>query len=145
MQAAMFNGRPAIRPSNNFASKVCMKGSSKCYHVEITVNDREPEDAALRRFRRAVTSAKVVYEVRRRRTFENRQDILKRKTRERGLFKRIPDPETWTETRGTMEPSPFGDMFGEPEDIFAADAAFNRNQTSKSGLSPSWLIPHPVW
>eukprot|EP01025_Chloroclados_australasicus_P058555 TRINITY_DN73660_c0_g1_i1.p2 TRINITY_DN73660_c0_g1~~TRINITY_DN73660_c0_g1_i1.p2 ORF type:complete len:102 (+),score=3.79 TRINITY_DN73660_c0_g1_i1:31-306(+) len=41
MQAPLLNGRPAIRASNNTASKVCMKGSSKCYHVEITVNDRE--------------------------------------------------------------------------------------------------------
>ena len=35
--------------------------------------------------------------------------------------RRVPDPDSWTDTKGTMEPSPFGDLFGEPQDIFAAD------------------------
>lgn len=33
-------------------------------HVQVTVNEREPEDMALRRFRRLCGAAKVVYEVR---------------------------------------------------------------------------------
>lgn len=37
------------------------------------------------------------------------------------VCRRIPDPESWTDNRGTMEPSPFGDLFGEPQDIFAVD------------------------
>eukprot|EP00892_Ulva_mutabilis_P010316 jgi/Ulvmu1/7657/UM038_0086.1 len=112
-----------LGPGNRTGAKISMKGN-KCYHVEISVNEREPEDSALRRFRRAVSSSKVVYEVRRRRTFENPQDIKKRKMKEKGLFKRVPDPESWTDNRGTMEPSPFGDLFGEPQDIFADVSKF---------------------
>lgn len=37
------------------------------------------------------------------------------------VCRRVPDPESWTDNRGTMEPSPFGDLFGEPQDIFAGD------------------------
>lgn len=45
----------------------------------------EPFDAAMRRFRRKVTNAGVINEVKRRRTFENSQDIKKRKEKERHL------------------------------------------------------------
>jgi hypothetical protein len=33
----------------------------------------------------------------------------------------LDDPDTWIEVRGEMEPSPFDDLFWEPEDIFGGE------------------------
>lgn len=30
------------------------------------------------------------------------------------------EPEEWTEVRGVMDPSPFGDMFTDPNDVFGS-------------------------
>ncbi len=49
------------------------------------MRDDEPQDVALKRFRREVSAAGLVQEVRRRRYFENSVDLKKRKTRESRL------------------------------------------------------------
>ena len=52
------------------------KGS---YQAEVTVGENENGESAIRRFRRAVMSSGHINETRRRRYFENVQDIKKRK------------------------------------------------------------------
>mmetsp|Transcript_1847 Transcript_1847/g.7432 ORF Transcript_1847/g.7432 Transcript_1847/m.7432 type:complete len:111 (-) Transcript_1847:240-572(-) len=52
------------------------KGS---YQAEVTVGENENGESAIRRFRRAVMSSGHINETRRRRYFENPQDIKKRK------------------------------------------------------------------
>jgi len=49
------------------------------YQTEINVGEGENGEAALRRFRKQVMNSGHINEVRRRRYFENKQDILKRK------------------------------------------------------------------
>uniref|UniRef100_A0A061R4Y4 Small subunit ribosomal protein S21 n=1 Tax=Tetraselmis sp. GSL018 TaxID=582737 RepID=A0A061R4Y4_9CHLO len=109
---------PAVQ--NNTSSRLSMK-SKGTFNVEVVVGENEPADLALRRFRRAVNSAGVIAEAKRRRRFEDHQDILKRKTKELRLkkSKKFIRPPTWEEARGTMEPAPFADLFGEPDDIFS--------------------------
>ena len=46
------------------------------------MDDNEPEERLLNRFRREVMRAGVIQECKRRRFFENKQDEKKRKTRE---------------------------------------------------------------
>jgi len=53
-------GAPASTPS-----RVHAPHAERACPSQITVNEKEPEDAALRRFRRACGAAKIVYEVRR--------------------------------------------------------------------------------
>ncbi|CAL5370431.1 unnamed protein product [Camellia sinensis] len=52
------------------------------YNVQVIVDDNEPEEKLLNRFRREVMRAGVIQECKRRRFFENKQDEKKRKTRE---------------------------------------------------------------
>lgn len=54
------------------------------YNVQIVVDEDEPEESLLRRFRREVSKAGVIQECRRRRFFENTQEEKKRKQREAG-------------------------------------------------------------
>jgi hypothetical protein len=59
--------------------------------------------------------------VKHRRNFEDKQDVIKRKAKELRLkkSKKYIRPPTWEETNSTVDPAPFADMFGEPDDIFA--------------------------
>ncbi|KAK9749824.1 hypothetical protein RND81_02G153200 [Saponaria officinalis] len=52
------------------------------YNVQIMVDDNEPEERLIGRFRREVMRAGVIQECKRRRHFENKQDKEKRKSRE---------------------------------------------------------------
>ncbi|GFS30798.1 hypothetical protein Acr_00g0014150 [Actinidia rufa] len=52
------------------------------YNVQVIVEDDEPEEKLLGRFRREVMRAGVIQECKRRRFFENKQEEKKRKTRE---------------------------------------------------------------
>ncbi|CAK9175126.1 unnamed protein product [Ilex paraguariensis] len=52
------------------------------YNVQVVVDDNEPEEKLLNRFRREVMRAGVIQECKRRRFYENKQDEKKRKTRE---------------------------------------------------------------
>ena len=52
------------------------------YNVQIIVEENEPEEKLINRFRRQVLRAGVIQECKRRRWFENSQDKRKRKSRE---------------------------------------------------------------
>ncbi|CAN4082296.1 unnamed protein product [Withania somnifera] len=65
------------------------------YNVQVIVEDNEPEEKLLGRFRREVMKAGVIQECKRRRFFENKQDKDKRKSREaarRNRRRRGPPP-----------------------------------------------------
>ncbi|XP_074294300.1 small ribosomal subunit protein bS21c-like [Silene latifolia] len=74
---------------------------NSAYNVQVLVDDNEPEEKLLNRFRREVMRAGVIQECKRRRYFENKQDEKKRKSREaakrnsrmrRGYQPRVPFP-----------------------------------------------------
>lgn len=91
------------------------------YQVDIVVGPDEPQDSAMKRFRREVMSAGLVQEVRRRRNFENSVDKKKRKEKDCRIKTRRDrkfPPRTYSQTMAP-EPSPFNDMFGTPDDLFA--------------------------
>ncbi|XP_027352083.1 30S ribosomal protein S21, chloroplastic-like [Abrus precatorius] len=52
------------------------------YNVQVVVDENEPEERLLNRFRREVMKAGIIQECKRRRFFENKQEEKKRKTRE---------------------------------------------------------------
>ncbi|KAK1369768.1 PERQ amino acid-rich with GYF domain-containing protein 2-like [Heracleum sosnowskyi] len=52
------------------------------YNVQVIVDDNEPEEKLLGRFRREVMRAGIIQECKRRKYHENKQDEKKRKTRE---------------------------------------------------------------
>ncbi|XXG41958.1 hypothetical protein AAC387_Pa01g2319 [Persea americana] len=75
------------------------------YNVQIVVNEDEPDEALLRRFRRQVSKAGVIQECKRRRFFENSHEEKKRKAREAGKRNR----RRWS-----------GPRFASPKDVDAA-------------------------
>lgn len=89
--------------------------------LQVVVGPDEPQDSAMKRFRREVMSAGLVQEVRRRRYFENSVDARKRKEKDCRIKTRRDrkfPPRTYSQTMAP-EPSPFNDMFGTPDDLFA--------------------------
>uniref|UniRef100_A0A2P2L838 Structural constituent of ribosome n=1 Tax=Rhizophora mucronata TaxID=61149 RepID=A0A2P2L838_RHIMU len=68
-----------ICPSLAYANTLFFRSA---YNVQVIVDDNEPEERLLNRFRREVMKAGVIQECKRRRFFENRQDEKKRKSRE---------------------------------------------------------------
>ncbi|KAL9228421.1 hypothetical protein vseg_004006 [Gypsophila vaccaria] len=69
------------------------------YNVQVVVEDNEPEDRLLGRFRREVFRAGVIQESKRRRFFENSQQKKKRKSREaaKKYRARRPRPKVLTQ------------------------------------------------
>lgn len=65
----------SLSPSNNFLS-------ASPFNVQVVVEDDEPEERLLNRFRREVMRAGIIQECKRRRFHENKQDEKKRKVRE---------------------------------------------------------------
>lgn len=105
---------------NGNASRLFMK-SKGTFNFEVVVGQNEPGDSAVRRFRRAANSIGLIQEVKRRRYFEDTQDIIKRKVKELRLkkSKKFVQPPTWEATHSTADPAPFADLFGEPDDVFS--------------------------
>ncbi|XP_031252410.1 30S ribosomal protein S21, chloroplastic isoform X1 [Pistacia vera] len=68
-----------ICPSLVYANTLFFKSA---YNVQVIVDENEPEERLLNRFRREVMKAGVIQECKRRRFYENKQDEKKRKTRE---------------------------------------------------------------
>ncbi|XP_057996704.1 30S ribosomal protein S21, chloroplastic isoform X2 [Hevea brasiliensis] len=68
-----------ICPSLAYANTLFFKSA---YNVQVIVDENEPEERLLNRFRREVLRAGVIQECKRRRFFENKQDEKKRKSRE---------------------------------------------------------------
>lgn len=68
-----------ICPSLAYANTLFFKSA---YNVQVVVEDNEPEERLINRFRREVMKAGVIQECKRRRFFENTQESKKRKSRE---------------------------------------------------------------
>ncbi|KAK1294581.1 hypothetical protein QJS10_CPA16g00272 [Acorus calamus] len=68
-----------LYPSLGRANTLCLNAG---YNVQIVVEEDEPEEALLRRFRREVFRAGVIQECKRRRFFEDKHDKRKRKAKE---------------------------------------------------------------
>ncbi|PKU63288.1 30S ribosomal protein S21, chloroplastic [Dendrobium catenatum] len=68
-----------VNPALVYANFLYFKSG---YNVQIFVEENEPEEVLLRRFRREVSKAGIIQECKRRRFFENKHDELKRKKRE---------------------------------------------------------------
>ncbi|MED6132275.1 hypothetical protein PIB30_017542 [Stylosanthes scabra] len=64
------------------------------YNVEVVVDENEPEEKLLNRFRREVMKAGVIQECRRRRYHEDTQDKRKRKSREAAKRNRRRRPQS---------------------------------------------------
>ncbi|KAM3364091.1 30S ribosomal protein S21, chloroplastic [Capsicum galapagoense] len=81
-----------VCPSLAYANTLYFRSA---YNVQVIVDDNEPEEKLLGRFRREVMKAGVIQECKRRRFFENKQDKDKRKSREaarRNRRRRGPPP-----------------------------------------------------
>eukprot|EP00256_Glycine_max_P049323 XP_006604143.2 30S ribosomal protein S21, chloroplastic [Glycine max] len=66
-------------PSHAHANTLFFRSA---YNVQVVVDENEPEERLLNRFRREVMRAGVIQECKRRRFFENKQEEKKRKNRE---------------------------------------------------------------
>ncbi|KAF5769998.1 putative ribosomal protein S21 [Helianthus annuus] len=88
-----------VCPSFAYANTLYFRSA---YNVQVIVEDNEPEEKLLGRFRREVMKAGVIQECKRRRYFENKQEEKKRKHREaakrnrrrRGPFRNFNDEKT---------------------------------------------------
>ncbi|XP_071707769.1 small ribosomal subunit protein bS21c-like [Rutidosis leptorrhynchoides] len=83
------NSNSNSNSSNELMSVVCPSLAyantlyfNSAYNVQVIVEDNEPEEKLLGRFRREVMKAGVIQECKRRRYFENKQEEKKRKHRE---------------------------------------------------------------
>ncbi|KAK9272967.1 hypothetical protein L1049_003347 [Liquidambar formosana] len=68
-----------VCPSLAYSNTLFFKSG---YNVQVNVEENEPEEKLINRFRREVMRAGVIQECKRRRFFENKQDEKKRRTRE---------------------------------------------------------------
>lgn len=68
-----------VCPSLAYANTLFFRSG---YNVQVIVDDNEPEEKLLNRFRREVMRAGIIQESKRRKFHENKQDEKKRKTRE---------------------------------------------------------------
>ncbi|CAL1358372.1 unnamed protein product [Linum trigynum] len=82
-------------------STVCLNSS---YNVQIVVEENEPEERLLNRFRREVMRAGVIQECRRRRYFENKQDEKKRRVRDAAKRNRKRRPFSRFSNQSTAPP-----------------------------------------
>ncbi|KAK3183795.1 hypothetical protein Dsin_031081 [Dipteronia sinensis] len=80
-----------ICPSLAYANTLYFNSA---YNVQVIVDENEPEERLLGRFRREVMRAGVIQECKRRRYFENKQDEKKRKTREAAKRNRKRRPQS---------------------------------------------------
>ncbi|KAH1091823.1 hypothetical protein J1N35_019080 [Gossypium stocksii] len=79
-----------ICPSLAYSNTLFFKSA---YNVQVIVDDNEPEEKLLNRFRREVMKAGVIQECKRRRYHENKQDEKKRKSREAAKRNRRRRPQ----------------------------------------------------
>ncbi|TKY63094.1 30S ribosomal protein S21 [Spatholobus suberectus] len=78
-------GRTTTRRSCPRDEPLCARQHAlfrSAYNVQVVVDENEPEERLLNRFRREVMRAGVIQECKRRRFFENKQEEKKRKSRE---------------------------------------------------------------
>lgn len=70
-----------VDPSGPFVN-VLWAAASNSYNTQILVGDTESTESVVRRFKKVCLDANIVNECRRRRYFETKQDIVKRKQKE---------------------------------------------------------------
>ncbi|PIN10510.1 hypothetical protein CDL12_16898 [Handroanthus impetiginosus] len=78
---------------------------SSTYNVQVIVDEDEPDDQLISRFRREVLKAGVLQECKRRRFFETTQDKRKRKTREAARRNRKRRQQPKVSKQGEVENS----------------------------------------
>ncbi|WCJ27475.1 Ribosomal protein S21 family protein [Euphorbia peplus] len=86
------------------------------YNVQVIVDDNEPEERLLGRFRREVMRAGVIQECKRRRFFENKQDEKKRRTRDAAKRNRRRRPFSRTGPPTRQEGTPTSKKDDDDED-----------------------------
>ncbi|KAL0331861.1 UNVERIFIED_CONTAM: 30S ribosomal protein S21, chloroplastic [Sesamum calycinum] len=91
-----------VCPSLAYANTMFFRSA---YNVQVIVDDNEPEEKLLGRFRREVMRAGVIQECKRRRFFENKQDEKKRKSREAAKRNRRRRPQARTGPQDRQETS----------------------------------------
>lgn len=89
-----------VCPSLAYSNTLFFKSA---YNVQVIVEDNEPEEKLLNRFRREVMRAGVIQECKRRRFFENKQDEKKRKTREAAKRNRRRRPQSRFSTQDSKQ------------------------------------------
>ncbi|KAL3829488.1 hypothetical protein ACJIZ3_018290 [Penstemon smallii] len=68
-----------VCPSLSYANTLFFRSA---YNVQVFVDDNEPEERLIGRFKREVMRAGIIQECKRRRYFENKQEEKKRRTRD---------------------------------------------------------------
>lgn len=122
--------------------------SGSAYQVEVEAPDGVPVEEVMKRFKNESRRVNVIGEVRRRRYFENYQDMLKRKEKQKHMNKRMAKFDKFTPRLADKidphSPVPFGEMFGQgiddligqgggfgPDSLFGSfDSPFARNPDS---------------
>ncbi|XP_022843500.1 30S ribosomal protein S21, chloroplastic-like isoform X2 [Olea europaea var. sylvestris] len=89
-----------VCPSLAYANTLFFRSA---YNVQVIVDDNEPEEKLLGRFRREVMRAGVIQECKRRRFFENKQEEKKRKSREAAKRNRRRRPQSRNFTQDRQE------------------------------------------
>eukprot|EP01023_Acetabularia_acetabulum_P031913 TRINITY_DN2986_c0_g1_i6.p1 TRINITY_DN2986_c0_g1~~TRINITY_DN2986_c0_g1_i6.p1 ORF type:complete len:213 (+),score=12.86 TRINITY_DN2986_c0_g1_i6:224-862(+) len=125
---------------NGTIQRLWMKKRKSCihpFHVEVVVEEGEPEERAISRFRRKVNQSGVVSESRRRMRFESNRDRKMRKLQEKFRKRRQKfedEIETYDQVHGIIEPSPFQDLFGDDELMSGTTTSVNELIAMASGL-----------
>ncbi|KAE8697094.1 30S ribosomal protein S21 [Hibiscus syriacus] len=91
-----------ICPSLAYANTLFFKSG---YNVQVIVDENEPEERLLNRFRREVMRAGVIQECKRRQYHENKQDEKKRKSREAAKRNRRRRPQARYSQQSKQEES----------------------------------------
>ncbi|XP_068664981.1 small ribosomal subunit protein bS21c-like [Aristolochia californica] len=78
-ESSSYDYLSVAHPSAAYANTLFLRAG---YNVQVVVEDNEPEEKLLGRFRREVMKVGVIQECKRRKFFENKQEEKKRKTRE---------------------------------------------------------------
>ncbi|XP_042046768.1 30S ribosomal protein S21, chloroplastic-like [Salvia splendens] len=91
-----------VCPSLAYANTMFFRSA---YNFQVIVDDNEPEEKLLGRFRREVMRAGVIQECKRRRFFENKQEEKKRKAREADERNRRRRPQARFATQDKPEVS----------------------------------------
>ncbi|KAL3146925.1 hypothetical protein ABBQ38_014896 [Trebouxia sp. C0009 RCD-2024] len=119
------------------AQKTCMKANT--FQVEVDVPEGLPVDEVMKRFKNESRRVNTVLEVRRRRYFENYQDMLKRKEKQKHMNKRMAKFDKFVprlEDRvDPHTPVPFGEMFGQGVDDLIGGGEFGASSFFGSGAS----------
>ncbi|XAR51998.1 hypothetical protein NMG60_11006820 [Bertholletia excelsa] len=91
-----------VCPSLSHANTLFFRSA---YNVQVIVDENEPEEKLLSRFRREVMKAGVIQECKRRRFFENKQEEKKRKSREAAKRNRRRRPQSRVSSQDKQDPS----------------------------------------